>query len=52
MSDDLLFKTAMLLEKNAQHGQTRSAVGLLFRLRRDYSWYELQLLVMISGPSS
>ena len=52
MSDDLLFKTAMLLEKVDQHGQTRSAAELLYGVRRDRSWYDLHLLVTVSGPSS
>ena len=52
MSDDLLFKTAMLLEKSDQHGQTRSAAELLFEVRRDRSWYDLHLLVTMSGPIS
>ena len=52
MSDDLLFKTAMLLEKSDQHGQTRSAAELLFGVRKDRSWYDLHLLVTMSGPIS
>ena len=52
MSDDLLFKIAMLLEKNDQHGQTRSAAELLFGVKRDCPWYDLHLLVTVSGPIS
>ena len=43
VSDNLLPKLAMPLEKNDEHGQTRSGSESLLREKRDHSWYGLHL---------